>query len=434
MNWDSVKAIIFKPGLLLGLFIFAGIFVSVQLYMLGLHQYTFPKDPFPADIMNQPKYMDLFYGKSLTEFNNYLIFKNSWFHLHDTAANYNETGLLGLYGIHPDEHWDFYKYSPTFAFFMGAFAYLPNLLGLTIWNILNAVAVYFAVRMLPFANKVQCLLLWFIGNEMLTSLSNTQSNGLMCGLMVAAYGCMQHRKIALATLWIVVATYIKPYGAIGFCMILFYPGQLKFILYSALWTILLGALPLLVIPMQTLVWEYKNWAYLIKEDAAAAVGISVAGWLHTWFGINNSKFYVTVIGVLLFLVPFVRYKQYRNEQFKLLTLASMLIWVIIFNHKAESSTYIIAVTGVAIWYFASPKANWRTALLFFVLLFTCFSTTDIFPPYVRKHFIYPYTIKAFPCILTWCAVIYDLMTMKNTNNTKEEELRETPANTHQIAR
>ena len=89
----------------------------------------------------------------------------------------------------------------------------------------------------------------------------------------------------------------------------------------------------------------------------------------------------------------------------------MLIWVIIFNHKAESSTYIIAVTGVAIWYFAAPKATWRTALLFFVLLFTCFSTTDIFPPYVRKHFIYPYTIKAFPCILAWCAVIYDLMTM-----------------------
>jgi hypothetical protein len=185
---------------------------------------------------------------------------------------------------------------------------------------------------------------------------------------------------------------------------------------------------LLVTPFQTLVWDYKNWAYLIKEDAAAAVGLSVAGWLHSWFGLNNVKMAVSTTGIVLFLAPFARVRQYGNELFKLLTLASMLMWVIIFNHKAESSTYIIAVTGAAIWYFASPKATWRTVLILLVFFFTCLSTTDIFPPFVKRHFIYPYTIKAVPCILVWCVVFAELMFTKTFSPIEKNRAVQAPVN------
>ena len=146
-------------------------------------------------------------------------------------------------------------------------------------------------------------------------------------------------------------------------------------------------------------------------DASAATGISVAGWLHTWFGID-AKSIVSVVGLALFLVPFIRYKLYQDELYKILTLAGMLVWVIIFNHKAESSTYIIAVAGVGIWYFASPRLGWHTALMLLVLVFTCLSGTDFFPPYVKKHFVYPYTIKAVPCIIVWCVIFAELLTIK----------------------
>lgn len=401
----KIQELIYQPRTLLIVYIGAAIFAAIQLYSLGTHPYTYPKDPLPQDIMNTPEYMNQFVGKQLTEYNNYLIFKNSWFHLiHGT----------NLYGIYASEHWDFYKYSPTFALFMGSMAYLPDVLGLSIWNILNAITVFFAIRMLPFKNKAQCLLLWFLAQELLTCLQNTQSNGLMCGLMIAGYACMQRGKSLWATLWLVLATYIKVYGAVGFCLFLFYPGKPRFILYAAMWTIIFTALPLLVTPVQTLIWQYHNWVDLLKADASAATGLSVAGWLRTWFGIMDAKAVVTIGGMLLFFVPLLRFRMYKDDVFRLLFLAFILIWVIIFNHKSESPTFVIAVAGVGIWYFAMPKTAWRKSVLWLVFLFTCLATTDVFPPYVRRNFIYPYTIKAVPCILAWVVVLVDIMRMKKS--------------------
>jgi hypothetical protein len=160
-------------------------------------------------------------------------------------------------------------------------------------------------------------------------------------------------------------------------------------------------------------------------DAVAATGLSVAGWLDTWFGLHDVKSAVTLTGVGLFLVQFVRFDLYKNEVYKLLVTASMLIWVVIFNHKAESPTYIIAVAGVGLWYYAMPKAMWRTVVFMLVFVFTSLATTDIFPPFVRNNFIYPYTIKAVPCILAWCVVFVELMLLKRSAQLPTERIATT---------
>jgi hypothetical protein len=399
-----IKGMIFKPWFILFAYAAAAVFVSVQVISFGTHLFRMPDlSKAPPDIMNQMGYYKLFIGQYHTEYNNYIIFKRSWFHL---------IHQQDLYGLYPGEHWDFYKYSPTFALFMGLLANLPDYVGLSLWNLLNGVVLLFAIRMLPFNNKTQCLLLWFIFNELLTCFSNTQSNGLMCGLMIAAYACMQRRQVLLATLWIITAAFIKVYGAICFGFFLFYPDKVKFILYSAFWTVVFFAAPLIVTPFHTLIWQYQNWITLMKADAALATGISVSGWLHTWFGVNNGFSYVTLTGIILFLLPFARIKMYKDEIFKMLTLASMLIWVIIFNHKAESPTYIIAITGVGIWYFARPHTSWRTTLLFIVFVFGSLSSTDAFPTYIKDHFVKPYTIKAVPYIIAWGVVLVELLMLK----------------------
>ena len=66
--------------------------------------------------------------RKYTHYNNYVIFKQSFFHLIDHKD---------LYAPYPDEHWDLYKYSPTFAFFFGIFALLPDSIGVMLWNLLN---------------------------------------------------------------------------------------------------------------------------------------------------------------------------------------------------------------------------------------------------------------------------------------------------------
>jgi hypothetical protein len=104
----------------------------------------------------------------------------------------------------------------------------------------------------------------------------------------------------------------------------------------------------------------------------------------------------------------------------MLMLASLLVWVIIFNHKAESSTYIIAVTGVGIWYFAKPARKWRTALLFLVLVFTSLSTTDFFPSYVRAHYMLPYKIKTFPCLVVWVVMLAEIIRLKKPQIPEKE--------------
>jgi hypothetical protein len=42
-------------------------------------------------------------------------------------------------------------------------------------------------------------------------------------------------------------------------------------------------------------------------------------------------------------------------------------------------------------------------------VFTTLSPTDLFPPFIRNEFFWPYVVKAVPCILIWGKVIYDLL-------------------------
>ncbi len=404
MKWLNIRNFLLQPRVVLALYIIMAVVASVQLIALGTHMMAAPTiDVHSTDIVNNPQTAKLFVGNYFTDYNNYVIFRQSFFHLIHGQ---------NLYTIYPKEQWDLYKYSPTFALCMGALAYMPDLLGLTIWNLLNALTLLAAIRMLPFTVKVRSMLCWFVAIEMLTSLQNAQSNALMAGLMIGAFCCMQNGKVQWATLWLVLATFIKLYGAIGFCLFLFYPGKVRFILFAALWTVLLFVLPLVAVPMQALLWQYHNWATMLAADQAGSYGLSVIGWLHAWFGVEQGKGIVSIVGIVLFLLPFVRFKMYGNLVFRLLTLASMLLWVIIFNHKAESPTFVIAVAGAGIWYFSRRYVLWRTILLWLVFAFTTLSVTDIFPHIVKQQFFIPYVIKVVPCILVWVVVFIQLLLLK----------------------
>jgi len=379
---QSIRDFILKPEFILVVYAVLAIAACVQNIVQGSHIYL---------------------GYFCTEYNNYVIFRQSFFHL---------IGGEDMYIHYHLEYWDLYKYSPTFALLMGLLAYLPDIIGLSLWNLLNAWALFAAIRMLPFNKNTQGALLLFVLIELLTSMQNSQSNGLMAGLMIGAFACMERGKLQWATLWIVAATFIKVYGAVGFCLFLFYPDKIKFVLYSAFWMLLFAVLPLTVTPFHTLVWQYQNWVAMMSADQSASYGLSVMGWLHSWFGINSGKSLVNVIGIVFFLVPFFRWQLYKNEVYKLLMLAFILIWVIIFNHKAESPTFIISIAGAGIWYFSKPQKMWRNVLLALVFIFTSLSPSDIFPVYIRSHFFIPYVIKAIPSILLWCVIWVELMTMK----------------------
>ncbi|MBM3434679.1 MAG: DUF2029 domain-containing protein, partial [Bacteroidetes bacterium] len=117
--------------------------------------------------------------QTFTHYNNYIIFKQSCFHLLEGKDLYKE---------YPDEHWDFYKYSPVFALMFGVFAWLPDLAGLILWNLVNVLILFLGIYRLPLpANKKKVFILLILLIELMTSLQNGQSNGMIAGLIIFSF-------------------------------------------------------------------------------------------------------------------------------------------------------------------------------------------------------------------------------------------------------
>ncbi len=387
MDKEKVKKILSDYRIVLGIFILFALGASVQAVLEGLSY--------------NPEA-----GRYYTCYNNYVIFKNSYFHL----LHHKD-----LYKLYLDEQWDLYKYSPTFSMFFGIFAYLPDAMGLSLWNLLNALILLFAVYYLPkLSNYQKGLILITCLIELMTSMQNEQSNGLMVGLLILAFGLLEKEKYGWAVLSIVFTAYVKLFGIVGFSLFLFYPKKWKLALYTVLWIAVLWIIPLLVVDLGQLKFLYESWGNLLLQDHAVSYGLSVMGWLHSWFGISADT-WVLAIGSIMFCLPFVKIRAYKNLSFRLLALTSVLLWVVIFNHKAESPTFIIAMAGVCIWFYALRERNILNLVLFITaFVLTSLSPTDIFPAYLRVHLVNPYVLKAFPCILIWGKIIYDMLVFKSS--------------------
>jgi len=339
-------------------------------------------------------------GKTYTHYNNYVIFKQSHFHLIEGKD---------LYQPYPEEHWDMFKYSPTFAFCFGALANLPDAAGLGLWNAINAFILLISVFYLPkLREKNQLFILAIIVLELMTSMQHQESNALITGLIILSFGLMERKKYFIATLFIVITIYIKLFGVVAIAMFIFYPDKWKPVMYFVFWAGLLFLLPLISVPFGQLQFLYSSWMNLILNDHATSYGYSVMGWLHTWFHLAPNKLIILSVGAILFLVPFIKIRSYKEQTFRMTALASVLLWVVIFNHRAESPSFIIAMSGIAIWFFIAEPNRLNIALI--VTAFICVSllSTDLFPRNLRKNFLDPYVIKAVPSILIWLKIIYDM--------------------------
>lgn len=355
-------------------------------------------------------------NKTYTHYNNYIIFKNSFTHLSEHKD---------LYQMYPEEHWDLYKYSPTFSFFMGIFSVFPDSIGLCLWNLLNALALFFAVYALPnLSQKQKGLALLLCVFELMTSMQNSQSNALMAGLLILSFALMEKDKFFLAVLCIVSSMYIKIFGIVGMSLFLFYPEKWKNALYSVFWIILLFLLPLFVIDFNQLIYLYKSWGHLLSNDYQSAYSLSVVGLINTWFHLDINKNLVLIPGIILFMIPFIFTKKYSESTFRTLALASVLIWIIIFNHKAESPTFIVAMIGICIWFFISKPDKINLSLFLFAFILTSLSATDLFPKIIRDTWVKPYALKALPCVIIWFKILYDMISLHTVHGIEKLTAKE----------
>jgi len=381
---ERLKSIVSNKKILLLLFVLAGVVASVQ-SLIGTK--TYHED-----------------GLVYNRYNNYTIFEKSFEHLKNNTD---------LYILYPDEHWDLFKYTPSFSVFFGFFSILPDWLGLTLWNLLNVLVLAYSIYYLPkLGNYQKGIILLIMLIELVTSIQSEQSNALIAGLIIFAFGFLERDKAVWAVLMIVFSMFIKLFGIVAFAIFLFYPKKLKSIVYAILWIAILFFIPLFFVDWEQFIELYASYFNLLLNDHDASYGFSVMGWIHSWFSIDVNKNMVVATGVILFLIPLFRIKMYKEFMFKYLLVCSVLLWIVIFNHKAESPTFIIAMSGVALWFVKSEKNAFNSVLFISAFILTSLSPTDIFPRYLREEFVNPYNLKAFPCILIWFKIIYDMISLK----------------------
>jgi len=331
--------------------------------------------------------------------NNFLIFKYSFFNL----ISNND-----LYVLCRSLHYDYYKYSPSFAFLMAPISVLPDYLGLIVWNLVNILSLFFAIKMLDIEDKQKALVLWIILVEIITSIQNCQSNGLYAAMFVLTFSLMEKDKLCWAALVVILAAYVKIFGAAAGILFIFYPRKVRFLSYIVLWFIVIGLLPLFVVSAEQLIFLYGSWYNLLTRDVSKLVGLSVMGISNVWFGLSLPNTITMIIGLILLLAPLVKIREHYNRYFRYMFLCSLLIWIIIFNHKAESPMFAIAVAGIAVWYVLQDKSILNNTLLWTALIITSFSATDLFPVYLRAHCVKPYLLKVVPCLIIWIVIQYQL--------------------------
>jgi hypothetical protein len=339
-------------------------------------------------------------------FNNFLIFKYSYIHAGQG---------LNIYQSYP-EYFDTNHYGPLFSLLFAPFALLPTFLGMIAWQLSNAFILFTAIYKLPLANLQKAGIAWICTHEFLTSQFSFQSNAGIAGLIILTFIFVENKKDFWAGLCIALGTLIKVYGIVGLAFFFVSKNKKQFIFGVLFWMSVLICLPMLPFGYSYIIQSYQDWFQSLQEknNLNAALNsyqdISVMGMARRMSGnasLSSTWFILPAVGLLIY--PYLQFKKLENISYRLLLLSSLLIFTVIFSSGAESPTYIIAFAGLAIW-FSQERTNTLTVgLLIFALLLTSFSPSDLFPAYLREHYVRPYALKALPCFLIWCSIQYQLI-------------------------
>lgn len=347
------------------------------------------------------------------QINNFRIFRSSFWHL-----------LRGqdLYAAYPAEYADLYKYSPSFAFLFAPFASLPIPAGVIAWNLLNAVSLCAAVSyLLP-----QRMAAWTLGIvffEALCSMQNLQSNGLVAALMIVAFLAAEREQFARGAWAICAGTSIKlfPVGAALFGVL--HRRRWRHLVWCLAAGAVLVMLPLVVTSLDTLLAQYQSWARLEARDHAQPGMMWIGGALEWLTGSAVSHTPIQIFGVLWMLLStaLVAPRWAEDAIVRRLLLASMLGFATVFNHQAESPSYVIAFTGLGIWWSVLPRARWRDAVVFGAFIFGSLSGTDIAPRAWHRVYYFKWQLKAIMSTIAWSALQWDLWCAIRASRTLQAE-------------
>ena len=339
--------------------------------------------------------------------NYYDIFRYSYIHL---------THKVPMYGLHPGEYDDLFLYGPLFAMLFAPFSFVPFWLGWFLWIAFNSWILYYAVRKINISRQQQIVILFLISHELLTTIQRGTVNPFITACIILPFVFTEKKKETWATFFIAMGMLMKIYPVVALACFPFSTHKIKFIASFIMWTIVLAFLPLLVTDFDFLSLTYQQWIeqLVAKNDLNVQVtslqDISVFGLLRRGLGwAAMPTLPLLALGNLAMGSVYIYYRQYQQNYFQLMVLSAILIFCTIFSTGSESSTYIIAMTGVAIWYILQPRPASKTdlGLVIFAFLLISMSPSDLVPGFIKK-FIVKKSLKALPAVVIWLYILFQL--------------------------
>lgn len=348
------------------------------------------------------------HGRSI---NNYIIFKHVYWHIIEGK---------NLYLFYPREYGDVNLYGPVFSLLIAPFALLPDWLGSSLWVMFNASFLLFAIWQLPIQPKWKIFVILLCSHEMMNDAAWYQSNPFIAGCIILGFVYTHRGKDFWALFFILLTTFIKIYGVVGFAFFLFSKHKGKYIVFTIIWALIFFILPLTITNWDFLIQCYHDWAAALTEKAAKNIrtdisndfqDISVMGMIRRIFHYPQLKnIFIYIPAVILFASQYWHIKYYKDLRYRLYLLCSVMIFTVIFSTGSESPTYIIAFPAMCIWFLMqNPSPKWNLFFIFVVIL-TTFSYSDLLTPYVRIHIVRPYSLKALPGFITWLILVYQIAT------------------------
>ena len=340
-------------------------------------------------------------------YNNYIIFKKVFYHSLDR---------LNLYNYYPNEYGDSNHYGPLFAIIIAPFAVLPDIWGSLLWSIFNTAVLFYCIYKMPLKHNYKLLIAILCTIEMTNGMWSNQFNSIEASFILLSFILVQKQKDFWAPCFIVLGTFIKLYAIIGLAFFLFSKNKKMFVVGCFTWSIVFYILPMVISSPDYVNTCYHDW-YMslvdknnINVSLTSSTDASIMGIVRRLFQnatIPNTPF--IVVGVILYLIPFLRFSEYKFLSFRLLCLASSLMLIILLSSSSEHPSYIYPMLGVAIWYILLGQNKFKpinVTLLLFVLIIGGLGPTDALGKPFRVWLI-NHSLKALPFAIVWFLILKD---------------------------
>lgn len=322
---------------------------------------------------------------------------------------------MPLYIIYPEDG-NYFLYGPLFTVLMAPLAVLPYQMGRLLWMLIITVVPFWSIRKTCFTRYQQVFILWFVAAEAYLCTLDSESNSLILAILIFSFYLIDKEEDRWAALLIALGTTTKLFGIVGLAFLPFSHHKLKLIGWTAAWTAILLVLPMLVFGVEYISQQYLAWYDVLVHknelnQFAAGQNVSLLGIVRKVSQCATySDLWLMIPGMVLFALPYLRFKQYQHAAFRQTILASVLMFIILFATSSENYGYIIAMTGVAIWYTAAPwkRSKWDVALMVLAFIFTSMSSSDLFYKPLWREVIKPYSLKALPVTIIWLKLTYEL--------------------------